>query len=560
MLRIIAFLEKTRVPYQRIVPFADEDPAWNILLCLIREDLQGKTITLSTLGIAANVPHATAMRKIHALIDAGHIEQRRISEKRFSLHPSAALSESFLAYAKHIKSLLAETFGLRARPEAEQEFYFGGSYFAAQIIPPPQLIESLFRGERELRFLLNKDNYFEAMCNMWCDFRNNMASRKNFKLCKLPELHGLMELNAREAESEYDIVAINTPWLGEMVSKGYVRPLNALIEGSELQTNDFHPSVWSMGSWKGEQYGVPIYCTVELLAARADLFERDQLRYPRTFDETVEMAKHFHNPSRGMHGIAWNGAEGMPIASTFMILMGCCGQSVLNLPNFLTFFSVDKASGEQLRPNLVSDAGFQVLDYLHRLVEYSPPNILEMDWDERTEVFLHGEAAMAYSWTVRAARFESDIGSAVKRRVAYLQQPHGPGGSWNNPIGGFLLCIPSNLPEERVQLAFEAIEWMTSPQAMKAHVRNGFPLAPRFSVSADPEAAATSPIVRVVDKLARRNLLESLSRPNVPEFLVLESVIGAEVHKALRGEKSDVAALTSAQNQIDAAMHASGYY
>jgi multiple sugar transport system substrate-binding protein len=560
LLRIIAFLEKTRLPYQRIVPIADEDPAWNILLCLIRDNLQGRTVTLSTLGLAANVPHATAMRKIHALIDDGHIERRSISGKRFSLHPSAALSDAFLDYAKHIKSLLAETFGLRARPEAEQEFYFGGSYFAAQIIPPPQLIESLFRGERELRFLLNRDNYFEAMCNMWCDFRNNMASRKNFTLRKLPELHALIEANARKVESDYDIVAINMPWLGEMVSKGYVRPLNALVEHSSLHTTDFHPSVWPMGSWKGEQYGVPIYCTVELLAARSDLFERDGVRYPRTFDETVEMARHFHDASRGMYGIAWNGAEGMPIASTFMILMGCCGHTVLNLPNARMFFSVDEASGEQLRPNLVSDAGFQVLEYLHRLVEYSPPNILGMDWDERTEVFLHGQAAMAYSWTVRAARFETDIGSAVKRRVAYLQHPQGPGGTSNNPIGGFLLCIPSNLPEERVQLAFEAIEWMTSPEAMKAHVQNGFPLAPRFSVSADPEAAATSPIVRVVDKLARRNLLNPLSRPHVPEFLILESVIGTEIHKAMRGEVSDVVALQSAQNQIDAAMRAGGYY
>jgi len=29
---------------------------------------------------------------------------------------------------------------------------------------------------------------------------------------------------------------------------------------------------------------------------------------------------------------------------------------------------------------------------------------------------------------------------------------------------------------------------MTSPEAMKANVQNGFPVAPRFSVSADPEA------------------------------------------------------------------------
>ena len=61
--------------------------------------------------------------------------------------------------------------------------------------------------------------------------------------------------------------------------------------------------------------------------------------------------------------------------------------------------------------------------------------------------------------------------------MTYLPQPRGPGGASNNPIGGFLLCVPSNLPADRIELAFEAIAWMTSPEAMKANVQNGFPVA-----------------------------------------------------------------------------------
>jgi hypothetical protein len=71
------------------------------------------------------------------------------------------------------------------------------------------------------------------------------------------------------------------------------------------------------------------------------------------------------------------------------------------------------------------------------------------------------------------------------RKVSYLPQPRGPGGVSNNPIGGFLLCIPSNLPGNRIERAFEAIAWMTSTEAMKANAQNGCPVAPRFSVSAD---------------------------------------------------------------------------
>ena len=562
LLRIIAFLERVRLPFQELVPVAEEDATWNMLLFLIRNHLTGTPVAISTLASVSNVPHATALRRIHFLIERGDIVKRNITEtgRRFRLEPSEALLESFVRYARRIKLLLAETFGLRSKADSDEDYYFGGSYFAAQIIPPPRLIESLFRGSREIRFLLNDDNYFLSMRNMWADFRNNMSSRKNFDLRKLPQLHQRVIENAALPESEYDIVAINAPWLGEAVKKKLFIPLDSHIQQAPISPLDFHPSVWSMGSWRGEQFGIPIYCTIELLAVRKDLFERDKIEHPTTFEKTIAAAKHFHAPGKGQYGIAWNGGRGMPIASTFMFLMSCCGEPILRIPKSSLSHGVDEARGEQLRPQIDSDAGLRVLEYLHELLKVSPPDILEMDWDRRTTSFLSGETALAYCWTVRAARFETDVSSAVKRKVNYLPQPRGPGGVSNNPIGGFLLCIPANLPEERIELAFEAIAWMTSPEAMKANVQNGFPVAPRFSVSADPEAAATSPIVSIVDRLAKRNMLKSWPRPPVPEYRSLEAILGEEIHSALRGEVPDQAALKAAQAQADSVMRAAGYY
>ena len=562
LLRIIAFLERVRMPYQELVPVAQEDATWNMLLFLIANHITGNAVAISTLAAVAKVPHATAMRRIHALIVSGHIVAKAASDtgKRFKLAPSGELMESFTQYARRIKFLLAETFGLRAKTDSEEDYYFGGSYFAAQIIPPPRLIESLFRGHREIKFLLNDDNYFLSMRNMWADFRNNMASRKNFDLRKLPFLHEQLIENSLQPISDYDIVAINAPWLGEAVKKNLVLPLDAYINAAMISSLDFHPTVWSMGSWRGQQFGIPIYCTIELLAARSDLFEKDRVEYPTTFEKTLAAAKHFHAPAKDRYGIAWNGGCGMPIASTFMFLMGCCGESILKIPKTSLAMGVDDAQGEQLRPQINSQAGRDVLDYLRRLREVSPPDILDMDWDRRTTSFLSGETALAYCWTVRAARFENDVTSAVKRKVTYLPQPRGPNGASNNPIGGFLLCIPSNLPRNRIELAFEAIAWMASPEAMKANVQNGFPVAPRFSVAADPEAAATSPIVSVVDRLAKQNMLKAWPRPPVPEYLLLEHILGQEIHRAVRGEVSDRVALDRAQDLADRVMRAAGYY
>ena len=377
----------------------------------------------------------------------------------------------------------------------------------------------------------------------------------------MPQLHERLVENAGSAVSEYDIVAINAPWLGEAVKKKLVIPLDDHIKAAGLSSLDFHPSVWSMGSWRGQQFGVPIYCTIELLAARLDLFEKDKFEYPTTFEKTVAAAKHFHAPAKGRYGIAWNGGRGMPIASTFMFLMGCCGESILHIPKTSLGIGVDEAQGRTVAAADPVRSG-PARARLPAQAQGVFPARHSRKWTGtvRTTSFLSGETALAYCWTVRAARFETDVSSAVKRKVRYLPQPRGPGGASNNPIGGFLLCIPANLPSDRIELAFEAIAWMTSPEAMKANVQNGFPVAPRFSVAADPEAAATSPIVSVVDRLAKRNMLKGWPRPPVPEYLSLEAILGEEIHKALRRETSDKEALANAQTRADQVMREAGYY
>jgi multiple sugar transport system substrate-binding protein len=55
LLRIIAFLERVRQPFQDLIPTADEDATWNMLLFLIKSHLTGTPVTLSALASVANV-------------------------------------------------------------------------------------------------------------------------------------------------------------------------------------------------------------------------------------------------------------------------------------------------------------------------------------------------------------------------------------------------------------------------------------------------------------------------------------------------------------------------
>ena len=229
---------------------ADEDPVWNILAHLVKSHLRGDLVTISALAAVANVPYATALRRINAMIAEGQIERRPRGPKSFSLHPGERTLDSFLSYAQHIKSLLAQVMGVRPAEDEADDFYIGGSRLEAQLAPPQGLSRRRSEGGR-LRFLLHADNYFASLQNLWADFRANRGSRRDFDLHPLPELYRRACENAAQPISNYDVIVLNVPWLGEFVETGRIRRAEPFLYYSGIDSLDFDPRVWGTGRWKG---------------------------------------------------------------------------------------------------------------------------------------------------------------------------------------------------------------------------------------------------------------------------------------------------------------------
>jgi multiple sugar transport system substrate-binding protein len=548
--RIVDFLRRLRQPFDAAMPGAKPDVYLNITLELVDAHLRLKPIDKSGLIAAADVPYSTGNRMISKMIEDGLVRQvpRGNGLKTHFLEPTDALLNTFLVYATHVKEHLARTFGLRKGTEAK-EYYFGGSYFGSKIISPVRGEDLEEMGLSDIKFLLNDDNYFVAMRNMWADFRNDFGRKSSFDLQRLPDLYANARRSFETRDPVYDVVSINMPWLGEFAERGDLATLDDLIADAAINPLDFHPSVWGTGNWKGTQYGIPLYCTIEILAARKDLFESRNIAYPKTFDETIAAARALHDPSRDFFGIAWNGQRGMPIANSFLFFLAACRATVIDMPlrnqeswSFDTF--------ETLKLQIDTEDALEVIEYMKQLVEVSPPDIASIDWERRIHYFMSGQTALAYCWTMRAARFEHELSSRVARRVEYLSPPSRRMRRVSAPIGGFLMTIPTYVEPERQRHIMNAIAWMVSPEAMKTHVKNGFPVAPRFSVCADPEALASSPIVSMVDRMARKSELVTWARPPIPQFNLIERTLGEEIHDAVFGSTPPQQALRNAENRI----------
>lgn len=546
--RIIDFLRGIRAPFDQDLQGAKPDPFWNIVLELVDSHLQQKPLDISSLIDLSQASYGTGNRMIVKMIDDGLIVKvpRGPKHKTGFLAPSVQLIESFIAYASRIKAHLAKTFGLRSGAETD-EYYFGGSYFAAHIIAPVQGGDISSSTLRNLHFLLHDDNYFGSMRNMWSDFRNDIGRKSSFDLRPLPALYEQAKLALTDPSTAYDVVALNMPWLGRFADEDLLASLDEILPSAAINPLDFHPSVWSTGRWKGKQYGIPIYCTIEILAARKDLFEQAALAFPHSFDDTIAAARHLHRPEKDQYGISWNGARGMPIAHSFMFFLASSQGSIIEIPRKTENWQ-DGFDPDNLRLKINSEEGLAALDYMRQLREVSPPGVERFDGEANLDCFMAGHAAMSYAWTMRAAKLEHELASKVKRRVAYLPPPVLKGRQVTAPVGGFLLTIPSYVTAERKREILNAIAWMASPEAMKAHVRNGFPVAPRFSVCADPEAMASSPIVSFVDRMARRNELNTWSRPPVRAYVDIERILGEEIFAAVFEGKAPKQALADAEN------------
>jgi multiple sugar transport system substrate-binding protein len=532
-----------------------------LLTTLIRNHLGGKTTTSSSLIGASGLTYGTAIRAIESIEERGLLirRPRTATGKSYSLHPTEKLLAEWQEYARRSKAVVDRTFGLEHEDKGN-DYYFGSSYSTGNVLPPPVIMTPKLAITGRLRLLEHADPTFMAMHALKKQFETIFGVGIKSRALSIDRLRNEILENAALPKSRYDIVACDLPWFGEMAEAGHFLPIDQMMRAISFETSDFHSEALASACYKGIQYGLPVQTTPELLVYRRDVFEEHGLQPPRTIDETLHAAKSIHNPFQSMAGIAWNAARGTPLGHSFLFVIAAFGQPVLNLRKTSAGFDGETVDGENYRPMFNSNEARLAADYLYELLEYSPRNILNMSWFERARSFAEGDVAMAYSATLLAPLFETQKSSPAFGKTEYLPHPCGPTGRPIAPLGGYALAIPSNIEPERIDPIWTALMSLTSAQAVKLYIENGSLVSPRFSVSLDPEVQKISPLISIVDEMARFGVLQMWPRPPVPEITEIIAIVGEEMHDALLGSKSIDDALANSQNRADALMRSHGHY
>jgi len=563
MVQFLDFIEQLEDETEAALDIRTGNREVRLLACLVRNHLNGRMTTSSSLAAASGMSYGTALRAIADCQARDLIVKRPRTPtgKSFSLHPSPMLLNRWQEFARRTRSLFAANFDAGNSSLTASGYFFGASYSERSVLPLQAALDNKLYLSGDLRVLVHADPTFMAMHALKKHFQNIFGTGIQNRALSIDRLRQEILENGRLKVSRYDVVACDLPWFGELASTGALQPLDALMNETGFDRSDFHPAAVASTRHRGVHYGVPVQTTPELLVYRTDLFSEAGIAEPATTEAVLGAARRLHAPINGRYGIAWNAARGTPLGHSFLMIMGSSfGQPVINLRRAADGFDAENPHGEDMRPMFLSDAARQTAEYLMELLDYSPPSILSMSWYERAVAYAGGAVAMAYCYTLLAPIFELDSSSAAHGNTGYLPHPVGPKAQPIAPVGGYALGMPSNLSPDRVAAAWMAIRALTSPGAAKLYIANGSVVSPRFSVSSDPEVRAVSPIIPAVDAMARRGCLQIWPRPPVPEISEIIAIVGEEMHDMLRRRKSIDDALAGAQNRTDRLMRDHGHF
>lgn len=521
-----------------------------MVLHLIASHFDGHLVTSSSLAAASGLTYGTALRTIDDLVERGLIvrRERTTSGRSQSLHPSTALLAGWRNFAYRGEVLMRGTLRKEAPPRPRQTA-------PSTILPPPAVLDTKLRLGRGLRVLVHADPTFMAMLNLKRQFEMILGTSIESRAHSIDRLRAELIVNAQRSLSQYDIVAVDLPWFGEMADEGRLLPLDALVAETGFDQSDIYPDALASSSWEGVQYGVPIMVSGEILVYRKDLLAAAGLEPPRTVEQTLAVAQALHDPKAGLAGISWNGGRGTPLGHTFMMIMSAFGQPIIDLRPTADGFDAECVSPANMRPMFQTDAARQTVEYLLDLLDVSPPGILGMTWYDRARTYARGSAAMAYSHSILAPIHETDQSSPAHLCTGYAPHPTGPKGRPIVPMGGYSLAIPANIAANRISEVWRALQTLTTASATKLYLANGSLASPRSSVSRDPEVAALSPLISAVDDMARQGYLRMWPRPPVPGIADLIAIAGEEIHDILTGTKTTREALATAQHRAESLLH-----
>lgn len=291
---------------------------------------------------------------------------------------------------------------------------------------------------------------------------------------------GLFEHNLTAAYSrtgEYDVMQLHHPDLA--LFSRYLVDLTDRIkrDWKEIDVDDIHPLLRKTHmQYQDRWYGVPTHVNPMTLVYRTDIFKKYGFEVPKTWDETIEVAKKItERLAPDTYGITFMGRKEIQVACTFLNFLGGYGQYIL------------EETDRGLKPSINTPKAVTALEKLVALKPWAVPGVLGYGFDENMMAFARGKAAMSLMWSSIINVYQDPAQSVVvdKWDLAPMPGSKQPDGSIlsKSLLGGWTVAISKDCPNP--EAAWEFLKWLISKKLEKELVP--YYESCRVSLLSDPE-------------------------------------------------------------------------
>ena len=275
---------------------------------------------------------------------------------------------------------------------------------------------------------------------------------------------GLMTQQANAAQigsNAFDLFLLNEQWVGLFYDNQWVQPLNDvdpefswdpnLIEFDGVGRWDAETRTTSLD---GEPYALPMNGNIHEFMYRADLYDQLGLEVPTSWDEVIENGERAVDQGVADAGYVLRGK--IPTYDFSAVLFSYGGS-----------WFVDEAGGDWT-PAIDTDEFRAALQEFKALAEVGPPAPQTIAQAEAISLMQGGTVLQAALVTANAAPLENPEASHVAGTIGYAVMPG------RTPVSGtWALGVPTGLPDERAELAYDFLTWLTSKETMQAWADGG---------------------------------------------------------------------------------------
>jgi multiple sugar transport system substrate-binding protein len=230
------------------------------------------------------------------------------------------------------------------------------------------------------------------------DFERLTGASVNVITVPFSDLYQKILTDASTGTNSYDAYEFDPQWMGDFANAGFLEDLTDKVKSdTALQWNDIAPFFRDFSAtYNGKVYTIPTDGDIHMIYYRSDIFAKDGLKAPNTWDEYVADAKKYQ-------GQDLNGDGKPDYGACISMKRGAQAYWWVTSVSAAYIQSLGTSQGvffdtSNMQP-LIDNPGFRKgMEILKQLSTLGPPDQLNLDVGDTRGLMTSGRCALSMDW------------------------------------------------------------------------------------------------------------------------------------------------------------------